>query len=625
MQKLLLPLVVLASFYCSYSNAQTTGPNGSTRLNTPNSNTIADDRYVEVPLQFEFPFYGEDFDTSFMYDNGVIGFRDPAINGNAQRGGYGFFCCNPTDIQAQIQNGTTQNMDVYSFAIYGLWTDLVDLEVDIDGDGVVDSGYFTEGDVNFQRYYWQNIAEYHNATRLNSFDITIRPDGSYNINFGSVDIRGHGVASGVAGDLAGVTSSTTYDSSIHGEEHWLYNQGYRTAVTGALSAVNNYAQFCATNALYDPTCPGYATAYANHLFQQQCTADPLYDSTCSGYAVAYHNQQCTANPLYDVTCPGYQTAYYDQQCNADPFYDTGCPGYATAYYNQQCTLDPLYDSGCTGYAEAYYDEQCTLDPTYDTGCVGYDVAYYNQQCSYDPQYDEGCPGYIAPVEIVEETYEIEIPEVEIFTYEPEVVQMTGDESTMTDVATFVEDDIEVEIAQLEEIAEVQIEESIAVDGETIMEDDIERELEALQASAEEVEEEVREEIPAIDLGPDDVGAVDIVEKREDIPEPKANEGRQTGPSKKEKLKQLLITRAQQLSDKIDKAATIEEQMIVQRQLLALAAFVPDFDYDKEELPINLNDYYGNQPIVDHAYARWFLNDPSFGELENLQYPNLRSN
>ena len=556
-----------------------TGPNGSTRLASPGQNTINDDQFVEVPLQFVFPFFGENFTTSFMHDNGVLAFRDPTVRGNAPRGGYGYYCCNPTDVQNQIQNGTTTDVDIYSFAIYGLWTDLIDTGVDTDGDGVPDSGYFTEGDSTFQRYYWQNLAEYtwpHNDIRLNSFDVTIRPDGSYNINFGSIDIRGHGVASGVAGDLSNAHNQS-YDPSIHGTEHWLYNGGYRTAMQGAQASVNNYAQFCATNALYDPSCPGYATAYANMLYQQACTADP--------------------------------------------FYDTGCPGYATAFYNQQCTADPLYDAGCPGYSSAYYDEQCTLDPTYDTGCVGYDEAYYNQQCSYDPQYDVGCPGYVAPVEIVEESYEIdvELPEVEIFEYEPEVVQMAGEESTMTDVATFVEDDIEPEIAELEQIAEIQTEESVAGNGETSMEDDIEREIRALEAEASQVEDEQREEIASDSMGPDDVGTIDVVEERQDIREQTPNEGRSAGDSKKEKLKQLLVKRAQLLSDKIDKAATIEEQMIVQRQLLALAAFVPDFDYDKEELPINLNDYYANVPVVDHAYARWFLNDPKFGEMEDLQY------
>jgi hypothetical protein len=171
------------------------------------------------------------------------------------------------------------------------------------------------------------------------------------------------------------TSDTLYDPSCPG-----YADAY---------ASQQYDNNCAANALYDTGCPGYATAYHN----QQCTNDPLYDSSCSGYATAYYNQQCSANALYDSGCPGYESALYDQSCKADPLYDSGCPGYATAYYNQQCTADALYDSGCPGYATAYYNQQCTADALYDSGCPGYETAYFNQQCTADALYDSGCPGY----------------------------------------------------------------------------------------------------------------------------------------------------------------------------------------------------------------------------------------
>ena len=173
------------------------------------------------------------------------------------------------------------------------------------------------------------------------------------------------------------TSDTLYDPSC---------PGYATAY-----AAQQYDQNCAANALYDSGCPGYATAYHN----QQCTNDPLYDSSCSGYATAYYNQQCSANALYDSGCPGYEAALYDQSCTADPLYDSGCPGYATAYYNQQCTADALYDSGCPGYETAYYNQQCTADALYDSKCPGYDTAYLNQQCGLDTLYDSSCPGYAA--------------------------------------------------------------------------------------------------------------------------------------------------------------------------------------------------------------------------------------
>jgi hypothetical protein len=162
---------------------------------------------------------------------------------------------------------------------------------------------------------------------------------------------------------------------------------------------------CTNNSLFDPSCPGYAEAYAQQEYNNNCSADPLYDPGCDGYQAAYEQQQydtaCYNDPLYDSGCPGYSEAYYDQQCLTDPLYDSGCPGYQEAYeqqqYNEACRVSPLYDSGCDGYAEAYaqyeYEQQCSANPLYDSGCPGYETAYYNYQCEQNPLYAETCPGY----------------------------------------------------------------------------------------------------------------------------------------------------------------------------------------------------------------------------------------
>ena len=112
----------------------------------------------------------------------------------------------------------------------------------------------------------------------------------------------------------------------------------------------------------------------------------------------YRANPCNDTALYDPSCPGYAAAYaaweYDQNCAANALYDPGCPGYSTAYYNQQCSADPLYDSGCDGYATAYYNQQCSADPLYDSGCDGYEAAYLYQQCNLDQHYSNQCPYYI---------------------------------------------------------------------------------------------------------------------------------------------------------------------------------------------------------------------------------------
>jgi len=129
--------------------------------------------------------------------------------------------------------------------------------------------------------------------------------------------------------------------------------GYYGPVINRLQTWFTYrANPCNDTALYDPSCPGYATALAAYQYDQNCAANALYDPGCPGYAQANYNAQCSADPLYDSGCPGYADAYYTQQCSADPLYDSGCNGYAAAYLAQQCSLDAHYDSSCTGYSSA---------------------------------------------------------------------------------------------------------------------------------------------------------------------------------------------------------------------------------------------------------------------------------
>jgi hypothetical protein len=62
---------------------------------------------------------------------------------------------------------------------------------------------------------------------------------------------------------------------------------------------------CYNNALYDPSCQGYAEAYAQKLYDDNCAANALYDTGCPGYAAAYFTQQCTIDVMYSENCPGY--------------------------------------------------------------------------------------------------------------------------------------------------------------------------------------------------------------------------------------------------------------------------------------------------------------------------------
>ena len=71
------------------------------------------------------------------------------------------------------------------------------------------------------------------------------------------------------------------------------------------------------------------------------------------------------------------------------------------------------------------------------------------------------------------------------------------------------------------------------------------------------------------------------------------------------------------------AASFEVQQQVQQQLIAMLSFVPDFSkyskaqLDGGQLPKEVNLKGGR--IVDHQFARWFVNDPNYERLEELQY------
>ena len=415
--------------------------------------------------------------------------------------------------------------------------------------------------------------------------------------------------------------------------------------------VNYSADPCYNNQTYDPACPGYAQA----LYNQQCTATPLYDPGCPGYTQALFIQQCAANPLHDPACSGYSTAYYNQQCKLNPLYDQGCTGYATAYLNQQCSLNPLYDSQCIGYSLALFNNTCTNNPTsdptcpdyyvakceenplFDRGCTGYDVAYFDQQCRLDAQYSQTCPGYVdlsgndnnftvldpvvedvLSVDTDLSTGQLDFYEPDILTTSPtfsnDVVEAPTEEVQQKTGFQTIDDSIEVEIAELE-----------SLDGEAIMEDDIDSEIAALENSSEEAsgggpldarqgganqEDNIEKELAALENS-----KPNYVENIPGKSMPKVN----PIDSKREKMRLLIAMKAIETVKELEAAVTLEQQMNIQRRLLALISYVPDFsDYGKEE-NIDLANFYPPKPTVDHAFARWFLNDPNFGAMEDSQY------
>lgn len=324
--------------------------------------STSDDGWNNVPLGFDFPFYGRVFNNSWAMTNGVVTFQDPM-----QSGAYGL-CCSGVDLRT-----TTDSR--YNYSIYGLHTDLYSWNGQ-------NQYYLREG--NSMTYGWYGVSQCCNSSGGNSFEIKINSAGLVDTRIAGAMIQYNAVTSGMAGDL----SKGEYFQAYHGQGINIIPGGPNIMSWQALSGTGA-VDMCIINPLSSSSCPGYQAAYTT----QQCTISALWDPSCPGYQTAYFTQQCSLNPLYNSACPGYQTAYFDQQCTANPLYSTRCSGYATAYHDQQCSINPLYATNCPGYASAYLDQQCSINPLYSTTCSGYAEAYKAQQCSLDGLYDRTCPNY----------------------------------------------------------------------------------------------------------------------------------------------------------------------------------------------------------------------------------------
>ena len=420
--------------------------------------------------------------------------------------------------------------------------------------------------------------------------------------------------------------------SIRGKDNGYWQGMYGPKVQNLTGGLILMPDFCTLNgALSDPSCPGYANA----LFNQQCQINPLFDPSCPGYANAYLNQQCTISVLYDPSCPGYQTAYYNQQCTNDPLSDPGCPDYFVA----QCEKNALYDMGCVGYDTAYFDQQCQLDAQYNTMCPGYvDLDGNDGNFSVlDPVIDDAITVeneidfYEPEIPVYQPTYTEEIVEVEPEAIKIDEYQQVLEDDIEREIAELesegdamnMEDDIEKEIAQLEDStsSETDFDDPTNAGGKKVMEDDIEKEIAELEqeSNTDEGDSEPTLEdgvqVADSDARPDNVDNGVKSSKRKNVPSPNV--------SKRQKIKWLIAQRAIEATKELENAVTLEQQMNIQRRLLALISFVPDFNEYGEKENVNQVNFYPPKPTVDHAYARWFLNDPNFGAMEDLQYPSLR--
>ena len=152
-----------------------------------------------------------------------------------------------------------------------------------------------------------------------------------------------------------------------------------------------------------------------------------------------------------------------------------------------------------------------------------------------------------------------------------------------------------------------------------MEDDIEKEIAQLESEEDtELGNEKQVESDGKEESNNNVGPDTLVGSDNKNDERKVVSNKNTS-SRRDKMRMLIAAKAIEATKELEQAVTLEQQMNIQRRLLALISYVPDFkdEYTKDNIP-QVN-FYPPKPTVDHAFARWFLNDPNFAEMEDLQY------
>jgi hypothetical protein len=318
---------------------------------TTTNPTFGDDSYVHIPLQFGFPFYGRVFTNSWMHSNGVVSFLDPMtpIEGAGHNPGAWAYCCSG--------ERPTVNTPQFSYMIAPLWTDLYP---------VGQSRFRTEGNSQYQRYYWENIAEISNMNNLNTFGLEIRPSGYIGSMYSNVNIQNQSTWIGTIGNpRLGEWSEIQYGIGIPAgsRSNW--------------SLPETIAADC-SNPLINPACPGYAQAF----LEQQCSiTGNLYNSSCPNYAV--EASLCQADPFRSSYCPGRSVA--ETQCSLNPLNHSYCPNYSTAL--NTCSTNPLSNELCPTYQLTL---ACSTDPLFSTQCQDYNTAV--NACTVNPFTYTNCPG-----------------------------------------------------------------------------------------------------------------------------------------------------------------------------------------------------------------------------------------
>lgn len=532
------------------------------------SYNISDDGYAQVDIPFDFTISDKTFITSFMHSNGVISFL--AVNNNPYQSN---FCCSGEDIEGILSGDYTgqnyyssqgstsyNNIPFISYSISALWTDLININRDIDGDGVNDTGFFTrkidtnnDGDFDTLRYYWRNISEYYNNQYNNTFGVQIDDQNAVEIHYFDIDVRDHSLTIAMTGDLDNgkVQQFEYYESSQTSN----YDMSWIGQIEGIVSQTNpdvkivnfNLTDACAANPLISPNCDGYADAYAELMYDSYCAADPQYDTGCPGY---------TTETYTDTT--DYADASFDIYDNFD-----------TSSYDTTDTLNTYTMD--TFSTDTTTEEVVDNTPVEETTIDSFDTMSFDNFDSYDMTMDTSVP---------ESTFE-ESLEAEI---EMELQQM--EEEFEAEFETTLDEPIE------EEMVEEPMEE--VVEEETIEEEPLEEEPTEEEITEEEPNEEDMETDNMDSESEDSDAEVELADAEDESESDSKDSEDNKELAKKKKMKEILQRKATQLTEALAIAESIEAQIMAQAQLVSFINYVPGFnDYKGLIIP---DGYYPDVPF-----------------------------
>ena len=608
--------------------------------------TIVDDGWVEVPLDFTFPFYGNNYVTSFMFSNGVIGFMDP---GNIPGTGisYDGLCCNSFDFTASNNNYGNYGGVRFDYVIMPWHTDLIDI-----GTGK----FYIQGDTTFQSYFWENISEYYDNTDLNTFDTTIYPTGNIRFAYQALDIQSHSVTVAIVGDLsAGEYTQWFYNNpSTDGGVYWTSGDTAPVEISGGQS-------ICDVDSTASYVCTYYAVGYAEEIYNNACAASALYDSGCPGYATAYLAQQCGISSLYSPSCTGYETAYIDNQCTLDSLYSPSCPGYSTAIAEEEAEEsyeDDEFEEDWEEYATfepetpfENYDDFEIFDSndfmpdtnTFDTPAVpefeefdtSFEEVFAELEMEMMEEFEDfSMDMFSEPLEDME----FDMPEMEDIEFDmPEMPEETLDEPEMEEPE--MEPELEPEPEEVQDEPSEEAEEEAEPEPEEVLEEEEtedeqdeqqeeETEEESEGAADEESNEELEEE-PEEEAEEEETMMAESEEEPEEelVAEAEVKEPTpaQKKKAKEKKMREIITAKLNSLAKEMGEAASLAEQAELQSFIIALLNFNLGFNSYNSAMVDGIfyagRDIYINMKVPENqrGLRNGLANEILHNELVDIQY------